>query len=432
MKTSFFWLSVLFSGIIVAQDVSVTSWKINTDGHQAQYYASDGTTVTNLNDSSGVQEVCYNSDTLYIRTNILADYIMGPWPGDPFLADGQDNSYLFPYQPTYPSSQHQNKPVGIMGLLVNGVALFDDGDGKSYNSTTQTNANNGDGVWNQIAWIAHASEMDEGNAHPDPKNIYHNHSNPVKLCDVSLGTEHSPIIGWSFDGWPIYGPFGYSSAMDNTSALKRMTPSWALRNITSRTTLYDGTTASQTGPVVNTTFPLGIYIEDYEYTASSGDLDYYNGRYCVTPEYPSGTYAYFLNTDVNGNAQYPNMIGPKYYGTIFLANFGTTSGSAAKPVQNVSCYEDSGVGIQEKVNVSEKITLYPNPTEKLINLQIEGTQNSIYEIKIINAVGKIVWSSFYEKPGISIEIGDRIKPGMYWVEVQDKTGLLGTKKLLIE
>ena len=40
----------------------------------------------------------------------------------------------------------------------------------------------------------------------------------------------------------------------------------------------------------NATFGL----EDYEYIENSGTLDEHNGRYCVTPEYPNGTYAYFV------------------------------------------------------------------------------------------------------------------------------------------
>ena len=35
------------------------------------------------------------------------------------------------------------------------------------------------------------------------------------------------------------------------------------------------------------------------------DLNEYNGRYCVTPEYPDGTYAYFLAITANGTPQFP-------------------------------------------------------------------------------------------------------------------------------
>ncbi|HLP11186.1 MAG TPA: T9SS type A sorting domain-containing protein, partial [Flavobacteriales bacterium] len=66
---------------------------------------------------------------------------------------------------------------------------------------------------------------------------------------------------------------------------------------------------------------------------------YYNGRYCVTPEYPSGTYAYFLNTDATGNASYPNMVGPDYYGTIYPYNTGPSGGTSDMLVEDVQCYD---------------------------------------------------------------------------------------------
>ncbi len=41
----------------------------------------------------------------------------------------------------------------------------------------------------------------------------------------------------------------------------------------------------------------GTFIQDYEYAAGAGDLDECNGRECKTPEFPGGTYAYFLTKD---------------------------------------------------------------------------------------------------------------------------------------
>jgi hypothetical protein len=418
MKIKITLFALLLTGILSAQTpgVNITSWRINTTGHQAQYYASNGTTVVNLNDSSEVQQVCYDSDTIYVRTNILGNFIMGPWPGDPFLADGQNSSYIIPRNPTYPVTTHQNKPSGAMALLINGVTLYDDGDGKSYNSSTNTNSNSGAGVWNTIAWVAHLGEMDAGNGHPDPNNIYHNHHNPVELCSVTSSTSHSPLIGWAFDGWPIYGPFGYSTATNSSSAIARMTPSWQLRNITTRTTLYTGATASQTGPAVSSSFPLGTYIEDYEYVSGLGDLDYYNGRYCVTPEYPSGTYAYFLNVDAAGNASYPNAIGPKFYGSqIFSINFGPNSGNASAPVSGVSCYTPS-TGIANTNSSSFNVGLFPNPAGSVLNFY----SNEVPErVVIYDLQGK----SVLEAKGLNSSIDiSQIEPGLYSVSFFFKNG----------
>ena len=48
-------------------------------------------------------------------------------------------------------------------------------------------------------------------------------------------------------------------------------------------------------------FPNGFFIEDYTYTKVNDEtvLDENNGRFCVTPEYPNGTYAYFTTIDPN-------------------------------------------------------------------------------------------------------------------------------------
>ena len=44
-------------------------------------------------------------------------------------------------------------------------------------------------------------------------------------------------------------------------------------------------------------------------------MDEYNGKFGPTPDYPNGTYAYFMTEDASGNPQYPYAIGPKFYGT---------------------------------------------------------------------------------------------------------------------
>ena len=39
---------------------------------------------------------------------------------------------------------------------------------------------------------------------------------------------------------------------------------------------------------------LGDFVEDYIFDDSVGTLDAFNGKFAVTPEYPNGTYAYFM------------------------------------------------------------------------------------------------------------------------------------------
>ena len=65
--------------------------------------------------------------------------------------------------------------------------------------------------------------------------------------------------------------------------------------------------------LVNEGYILGDLTQDYIYDSSEGLLDEFNGKFGPTPEYPNGTYAYFMTEDASGNPQYPYAIGPKYY-----------------------------------------------------------------------------------------------------------------------
>ena len=71
-------------------------------------------------------------------------------------------------------------------------------------------------------------------------------------------------------------------------------------------------------------FIAGFFVNDYAYTGT-GDLDESNGRYCKTPEYPDGVYAYFVSqtTDQSGRSQptFPYLIGPYFHSQPIEENF---------------------------------------------------------------------------------------------------------------
>ena len=122
---------------------------------------------------------------------------------------------------------------------------------------------------------------------------------------------HSPIIGWAFDGNPIYGPFGYSSRDDVQSGVKLLKTGYTLNSdeINNRPSLA--------------VYPEGFFIEDYQFT-DSGDLDKHNGRYCKTTEFPNGVYAYFVGVSTSGNAlepQYPYFVGNSFRSKVIQENF---------------------------------------------------------------------------------------------------------------
>ena len=110
----------------------------------------------------------------------------------------------------------------------------------------------------------------------------------IFLEDNSL----SGIIGWAYDGNPIYGPFGYSDPKDKFSEVKKLKSGYETKvsNVEDRPSGFFN----------------GFFVEDYEFN-NNGDLDEYNGRYEVNDEFPNGVYAYHAT-----NNTFPYFIGNKY------------------------------------------------------------------------------------------------------------------------
>ena len=69
------------------------------------------------------------------------------------------------------------------------------------------------------------------------------------------------------------------------------------------------------GQTLTFEFLPGAFIEDYSYVPDSGSLDQFNGRFCVTPDFPFGTYAYFATQDITGKPTYPYFVGKAFYGS---------------------------------------------------------------------------------------------------------------------
>jgi hypothetical protein len=289
------------------------------------------TWVRNLTGATGyagiltnVQSVYYTSTDVYISATCIPGYSIGPWNANPNTPVNQNFIYKITRTPVQNTGTAVATGLGHTGVWSNGVSIFNAKDGMSYNNA---------GVWNRNAYYWEGSSFDNCLGHPAPNGEYHHHVNPKCLYDPTDSLHHSPIIGYSFDGFPIYGAYGYTN-VNGTGAIKRMRSSFVLNT---------GTTRAN-GPAVSSSYPLGCFIEDYTYVAGSGDLDNHNGRFCITPEYPGGIYAYFVTIDASLNPAYPFTPGPTYYGTIQTGNTGPTGGHNTIPgtaVQYTSAFVPS-------------------------------------------------------------------------------------------
>ena len=135
-----------------------------------------------------------------------------------------------------------------------------------------------------------------------------------------LSKNHSPIIGWAYDGNPIYGPYGYSQY--DGGEIKAIKSGYEYKDQANRPN-----------------FPAGFFVEDFVFT-NNGDLDIHNGRFCKTPDFPNGIYAYFatINSDTNGYDStfgnyrrpiFPYLIGNSYYSKLNSYNLLASSNQNA-------------------------------------------------------------------------------------------------------
>ena len=115
--------------------------------------------------------------------------------------------------------------------------------------------------------------------HPDEGESIEDDYDESTIQAVAQNTydgNHSNVIGVAFDGYPIYGFWGYDEQMN----VVEMKSSYELKD---GETGYNG-------------------IDDYKYTEGLGHLDRCNGHFGPTPDFPQGIYHYHT-TMQNGDGE---------------------------------------------------------------------------------------------------------------------------------
>jgi hypothetical protein len=430
-----------------AVDPRTNSWFTTYSARYARIYTNDvaktnGVSVTTWSNGSqtqstpaysGIQEVYSSSNYVYFRTTGFGQNTMGPWYNDATrtvtfvnLPKNTKTTYRVPRNPTVPGTKTLIGG-GTIAYSVDGTSIFDARDALAWNGSTETMAaNNTGGLWWRDAWVNEGITFDPVQAHQPQDGTYHYHANPLgtryllgdhvnfnpvtKIYTESTNvvTKHSPILGWVPDGFPVYGPYGYSSASNSASGIRRMLTGYALRDGSNGTDNL--TTAGRTsvpawalraynvssgiaGPAVSGTYPLGRYTEDYAYlgdltnsatsqTYKQGtnfDLDEYNGRWCVTPEFPNGTYAYFTTIKADGSVVYPYIIGRCYYGAL-------AGGTVASIAETVVTNFLGGPNLGERLNK-------PSKSGGNIVLTWSAIEGGTYRVEAENNLSGSNWTS---------------------------------------
>ena len=346
------------------------------------------TTLANINQARN--ELKINTNANPTTTNIATDYTSSGINSNNIY--DQALQYTFPYRGGF-NVEGENASnllrAGTIGVTLPGIPIYGATNEwyiEGRNATT----------WHYNAPFVLINGQDSYGGYPDSNGIYHYQDSTFITANAwgnvtGLGSNvyvetdgHSTLLGYAADGYPIYGPFGYTNPLDNTSGVSRMVSSYwpstggvyrptdKTITVTANNTSGSNVTVSSTlgiepgmkltfssnssiatpdeywvvqagnqtavGPEeygggtnqiqlnkelivyanasLQFSFPAGSFIEDYEYQDGLGTLDRFNGRRCVTPDYPNGTYAYFATQDSSGNPVYPYFVGQNFYGSL--------------------------------------------------------------------------------------------------------------------
>lgn len=401
-------------------DPVVTVWQVNEIGTMGTSPDSEINAIVS-GILADVERVRYDATDVYVDASGVPSHSVGPFPdGNPAGPSDLDSLFRIP-RSTPGEGAHTDTPLSSIGVFVNGVTMYNQLDAMSYEN---------EGVWNNNAIVVRADGMDSALGHPSPlmmgppvagsayehthssgagvghthgeaitnvvvDGLYHYHQQPP-LLRAQLGddgSKHSPLIGFGFDGIPMYGPYGFDNT-DGTGGVARIEPSYRLRSISDRTTLPDGTVLAGNlhGPAINVTYPLGYFVEDFEFVDGLGDLDKYNGRFAVTPEYPDGVYAYYATIDSVGDSAYPYLLGPQYYGTVIDENLNQNVSVPGGAVEFVPSSEGNYI-----ISTSGSTNLFQNfraqlvaPAGKDYQWKKNGSPMSDDAPRVIGVTGKVL------------------------------------------
>jgi len=210
-----------------------------------------------------------------------------------------------------------------------------------------------------------------------PKPLYHRYNDEITYGEVN----HSSIMGWAYDGCPIYGPYGFLNKKNADDGFIQYRSGYVLRK-NRKSAIPGGGNTKATDPPLKSDYPMGSFIEDYKYSVDdaidklkvrkllnseipqriathnseniatgkfppfidgfpAGLLDEYNSTICNTPEfpeslYPDGVRVYFLTVDSKYKPEFPYIIGTTFAQRPLSQNINIVGFDAVDPIARLS------------------------------------------------------------------------------------------------
>ena len=173
------------------------------EGNVPTYYYQDGDKYVDLfsyhrqdSNKDGIDNVRLSHDgqCLIMQSQGYPNHPTAVYPnsGNPNSIQVQSFTFRLPLVPKI-AEQITRLPMGPVGTAINGVVFFNPFEMGGMNAVEGYSE-----VW-----------LDSCCGHPQQTGVYHYHKYPtcVRSPFKDDGTQHSPIIGFAFDGFPLYGPY---------------------------------------------------------------------------------------------------------------------------------------------------------------------------------------------------------------------------------
>lgn len=252
----------------------------------ADYVNSYSSNVLDVNNSTvfmGDLTITAANNKCSFHTNAIPNHDFNDgdnkFPND---VSAQNDMFEITSSPSFAASTTAISLQTDNALLLNGVKVdvlaagcFGVGNGK-------VGCNDMSQPWRYDPMVASSGfKVDSHNAHAQPDGTYHYHGTPNAFYHAENNGSASPVVGFSADGFPIFGPY-----FEYNGTVRKALSSYKIKSGTRPTEAgspgghYDGT-----------------YRDDNEYVQGLGDLDECNGMTIdgVYGYYITDTFPYVLN-----------------------------------------------------------------------------------------------------------------------------------------
>lgn len=98
---------------------------------------------------------------------------------------------------------------------------------------------------------------------------------------------------------------------------------------------------------------------------------------------------------------------------------------------NLPGAEDFAVGVKDIVNVSQHLTVFPNPASEMVNVSLEAKAGQAASYQVVDITGRTVLAQQVNSNEFSFPAMG-INPGLYFVHLSLKDGNIATKRIIIK